>query len=327
MTLQIGIIGTGWFSKMHADLLAAAEGVKVRAFLGTSKEKAEHAAMPYGAAGYGDLTEMLETERLDAAYICVPPMAHGAIERELIGRRIPFLVEKPLGLDTELPRSIMAGVKEAGLTTAVGYHFRYQSNIDRMRDLLQGQNTGMVLGRWMDSMPGVSWWRKQNGSGGQFIEQATHLADLLRYLAGEVEEVYALYGNRVKHKQEDGVEVADVGTVTLKLESGLIANISNTCVLPAGTEADGVGLAFYTDQGVLDWNPRRLCRMQPGERTEYFESTNPYQKETEAFLHALRTGDRSRIRSDYADAFKTQAVTCAALESASTGKPVRVRFE
>ncbi|GIO33038.1 hypothetical protein J2TS6_41790 [Paenibacillus albilobatus] len=327
MALQIGMIGTGWFSKVHADLLAAAEGVKVRAFLGTSKEKAERMALSYGAAGYGDLTEMLDTEQLDAAYVCVPPMSHGAIERELIRRRIPFLVEKPLGLDAELPRSIMTEVEETGLITSVGYHFRYQSNVDRMRELLRRQQSGMVLGRWMDGMPGVAWWRKQNGSGGQFIEQTTHLADLLRYLAGEVQEVYALYGSRVKHEQEEGVDVADVGTVTLKLESGLIANISNTCILPAGTEADGVGLAFYTDQGVLDWNPQRLCRIQPGERTEYRESTNPYQKETEAFLHALRTGDRSRIRSDYADAFKTQAVTCAALESAGTGKPVRVGYE
>ncbi len=183
MALQIGIIGTGWFSKVHADLLAAAEGVKVRAFLGTSKEKAEHAAQPYGAAGYGDLTEMLETERLDAAYVCVPPMSHGAIERELILRRIPFLAEKPLGLDTDVPRSILAGVEEAGLLTSVGYHFRYQSNMDKMKELLRQQKAGMVLGRWMDGMPGVSWWRKQNGSGGQFIEQTTHLADLLRYLA------------------------------------------------------------------------------------------------------------------------------------------------
>ncbi|GIO68633.1 Gfo/Idh/MocA family protein [Paenibacillus cookii] len=327
MALQIGIIGTGWFSKVHADLLAAAEGVKVRAFLGTSKEKAEHAAQPYGAAGYGDLTEMLETERLDAAYVCVPPMSHGAIERELILRRIPFLAEKPLGLDTDVPRSILAGVEEAGLLTSVGYHFRYQSNMDKMKELLRQQKAGMVLGRWMDGMPGVSWWRKQNGSGGQFIEQTTHLADLLRYLAGEVEEVYALYGSRVKHEQEEGVEVSDVGTVTLKLKSGLVANISNTCVLPAGTEADGVGLAVYTDQGVLDWNPRRLSWIRPGERTEYREPSNLYQKETEAFLHALRTGDRSRIRSDYADAYKTQAVTCAALESAGTGKPVRVNYE
>lgn len=324
MMLQIGIIGTGWFSKVHADNLAGAEGVKVKAFLGTSAEKAERIALPYGAAGYGDLITMLDKERLDAVYICVPPMSHGPIEEELIRRRIPFLVEKPLGLDADLPFVLMKRIDDAGLLTSVGYHFRYQSSIGKLKDLLQQQRTGMMLGRWMDSMPGVSWWRRQNGSGGQFIEQTTHLVDLLRYLAGEVEEVYALYGNRIKHEQVEDMEVADVGTVTLKLASGLVANISNTCALAGGTELTDIGLIFYTDQGVLDWDMKRLRFARPDEQTEYREQANPYVKETEAFLHALRTGDRSRIKSDYADAFRTQAVTCAALKSAVSGQPVRI---
>jgi len=47
-----------------------------------------------GAKGYGQFIEMLTSERLDAVYICVHPMAHGEIEKELIDRKIPFLVEK-----------------------------------------------------------------------------------------------------------------------------------------------------------------------------------------------------------------------------------------
>lgn len=326
MTLQIGIIGTGWFSQVHADILAATEGVKVQAFLGTSQAKAEQKARAYGAAAYGDLHEMLDAERLDAVYICVPPLSHGPIEEELTRRGIPFLVEKPLGLDTELPRSILSRIKEANLITSVGYHFRYQSSMDKLRELLQQQTMGMMLGRWMDSMPGVAWWRRQNGSGGQFIEQTTHLVDLLRYLAGEVEEVYALYGNRIKHEQVEGMEVPDVGTVTLRMASGMVANISNTCALAGGSELSDIGLTFYTDQGVLDWDMKRLRWARPDELTEYKEQANPYVKETEAFIHALRTGDGSRIRSDYADAFRTQVVTCAALESAASGKPVRISY-
>ncbi|WP_258168980.1 Gfo/Idh/MocA family oxidoreductase, partial [Paenibacillus sp. AR247] len=152
----------------------------------------------------------------------------------------------------------------------------------------------------------------------------THMVDMLRYTAGEVEEVYALYGDRVKRSQVDGVEVADVGTVTLRLASGVVANISNTCVLPEGGGLSQTGLTYYTDRGIVDWNPQRLQLAAPGVTTEYTEQGSPYVRETEAFLHALRTGDRSRILSSYEDACRTQAVTCAALASASTGKPVRL---
>jgi len=46
----------------------------------------------------------------------------------------------------------------------------------------------------------------------------------------------------------------------------------------------------------------------------------------EAFIHAVRTGDRSVIRSDYFDALKTTEVTLGANESARTGKPVEMKL-
>jgi len=46
----------------------------------------------------------------------------------------------------------------------------------------------------------------------------------------------------------------------------------------------------------------------------------------QAFIHALRTGDRSVIRSDYWDALKTAEVTLGATESAKTGKAVAMEL-
>lgn len=323
MTLNIGIVGTGWFSKVHGDILAETEGVRVAAACGTSMEKANLLASRYtGAKGYDHLTAMLDSERLDAVYLCIPPMAHEGMETELIARKIPFLVEKPLGVDLDGPHKILEQLRRKPVITSVGYHFRYKQSVLQLKEILHGQTLGMALGTWMGSMPGVGWWRKQKGSGGQFIEQTTHLVDLLRYIAGEVEEVYAAYSSRIIHEQHEGVTVPDVGTVTLKLSSGAVANISNTCVLP--DPVGEIGLSFYTEQGILAWDPDKLEVKSNGISTSYSSTDNPYAAETLAFLHAVRTGDASRIRSDYADAVRTQAVTCAALESALTGQPVRV---
>ncbi|WP_410770527.1 Gfo/Idh/MocA family protein [Fontibacillus sp. BL9] len=323
MDLNIGIIGTGWFSKVHGDILAGMDGVRVTAVSGTSLPKAESLAARYpGARGFATLTEMLDSGKLDAVYICVPPMAHGDIEAELIDRGIPFLVEKPLGAELDVPLGILSRLEKKPLIHAVGYHFRYKATIQKLKEKLEGATLGMAVGSWMGDMPQVSWWRRQEGSGGQFIEQTTHIVDLLRYTAGEVQEVYATYANRVVHNQFENVNVADVGTVTLKMQSGAIANISNTCILPGGVGKSG--LSLYTDEGVLDWNPDRLEVARAGEKSSYAIHDNPYVKENEAFIHALRTGDASGILSDYADAVKTQRVTWAAFESASSGNPVKI---
>lgn len=322
MTINIGIIGTGWFSKVHADLLAGMEDVRLLAVCGSSKQKGEDMARPYGATGYGEVTEMLDAHKLDAVYICVPPQSHGAIERALIQRGIPFFIEKPLGMSTEIPASLLQDIKEHNLLTSVGYHFRYQDNIRRLKETLSADKVGMVVGQWMGGMPGVAWWRNQEQSGGQFTEQTTHIVDLLRYLVGEVKEVYGMFGNRIMHEKHEGVTVADIGTVSLKLENGVIANISNTCVLP--DEVGRAGISFYNERAMLDWNPERLLEVRSGVSTEYAHRGNPYVTESEAFLHAVRTGDRSRILSDYEDGYKTLRVTCAAFDSAQSGLPIKL---
>ncbi|RXZ84299.1 gfo/Idh/MocA family oxidoreductase [Paenibacillaceae bacterium] len=322
MTLQVGMVGTGWFSKMHGKLLAGMEGVQVSAICGSSKEKADALAADFDNAGsYESIHDMLDARKLDAVYICTPPFAHGEIELALAERNVPFFVEKPLAADLDTPTKILKRVEETQLLTSVGYHCRYMDSTDKALELLQGRTAGVAMGRWMGSMPGVYWWRNQETSGGQMVEQTTHMVDLLRYLLGEVTEVYAAYGQLVMHERETGVTVPDVGTATLKLASGAVATISNTCMLTSGFSN---GLQIYTDGNVLDLTGGELKEFVGEQTNEYKNVSNPYERENEAFLHAVRTGDASGIRSTYADAWRTQQVTVAANESARTGLPVKL---
>jgi myo-inositol 2-dehydrogenase/D-chiro-inositol 1-dehydrogenase len=323
VTLRIGIAGTGWFGRMHAEKLAAMEDISVSAFCGTSLEKAETAAKPYrDARGYDSIEAMLEDSKLDAVYICTPPFAHGEIELALVERGIPFLVEKPIGVDEATPNRIRQAIADKGLLTSVGYHFRYMDSTNHAKELLANRTPLMALGQWMGSMPGVYWWRNMETSGGQFVEQTTHIVDLMRYLLGDVNEVYAAYGDRYMASKEEGVTAPDVGTVTMKLASGAVATISNTCAIPAGGSA---GLQIYTNTGVLQITGDALVDIETDQKTEYKASNNPYVRENEAFLHAVRTGDSSRILSTYEDAWETHRVTMAANESARTGLPVKLR--
>jgi len=318
--MQIGIIGTGGFSETHCNLLEQMEGVRISAVCGTSLEKAERFSKQWrDVSAYGNAQQMLDQEKLDAVYICVPPFAHGELEKAVIERNIPFFIEKPIALDDQLPAELHARIQEKSLITSVGYHFRYTDAAQRALDLLQGRTVGMAIGTWMGDMPRVGWWRKQEGSGGQFLEQTTHLVDMLRYTLGEVTEVYAAYANRVMHRIEEGVTVADVGTVTLKLASGAVANISNTCILPI---SDQVGLHIYTDHGVMEIHSNRLVDRTKGETYTLQNQSNPYALENEAFIHAVRTGDTQYIRSTYQDAIQSQRIATAALRSAATGAPV-----
>ncbi|CAG7616692.1 Gfo/Idh/MocA family protein [Paenibacillus allorhizosphaerae] len=322
MTLKIGFIGTGGIAKNHLSNLAKMEGVTVSSFCDIALERAEQAARQWPhAKAFTRIADMLDDQKLDGVYICIPPMAHGEAEESLTERGIPFLVEKPLGIDQELPDRIVELIKAKSLTTSVGFHWRYHDSTRKARQLLAESEAGMALGYWMGGMPMVTWWRVQQGSGGQFVEQTTHITDLLRYLCGDVVEVYAAYGHRVMQRKVEGTDVADVGTVTMKLHNGMVATVSNTCLLPVGHH---VGLDVYTDQGILEIRGGNLKEIRKDRVTEYKGSTNAYFAEDVAFLDAIRTGDASGILSTYEDAIKTHKVTVAANESAVTGHPVKL---
>ncbi|WP_257984401.1 Gfo/Idh/MocA family protein [Neobacillus cucumis] len=317
--MKVGFVGTGWFTKTHASLLGKINGVEVTAFCGTSLDKAEKEARNFSnATGYTKIEEMLDKQKLEAVYICVPPHAHGPIEYALIERNIPFFVEKPIGLKDE-PNEIVRKIEEKGLITSVGYHWRYKDITKRALSLLSDRQVGMALGYWMGDMPMVPWWRDVNKSGGQFIEQTTHIVDLLRFFCGEVKEVYAVYNNQIMEGKVEGTTVSDVGSVTMKLANGIIATISNTCILQNSSK---VGLDIYSDEGVIELR-NDLLRVMKGSRVEeYKEETNPYLAENKIFLDAVQSGDPSKILSNYQDALKTHRITVAANQSAISGQPI-----
>lgn len=320
MTLKLGFIGSGGIAEHHLKNLVQMDGVKIAAFYDVNAERALQAAAKHNdAKAFAQLDDMLDAGKLDAVYVCVPPMGHGDAERKLVERGIPFLVEKPLGLDRSIPAEIAAAVATSGLLTSVGYHWRYSEATATAKRLLQERITGMALGYWMGGMPMVPWWRVQAGSGGQFVEQTTHIVDLLRYLCGEVREVYAAYALRVMGDKVEGTDVPDVGSVTMKLADGTIATISNTCMMTSGFQ---VGLDLYTNKGLLEIRGDQLRDIGADGTETHVNSANPYYTEDEIFIDALRTGDRSRILSDYADALRTHEVTVAANESAVSGQPV-----
>lgn len=264
--VRIGFVGTGGWSRKHAEILSGFESVTIQAFCGTELDKASRLASRWsGAVPYADIEQMADREKLDAVYICVPPFAHGKIEQALIDRGIPFFVEKPLGINRELPLNLLEQIEKKNLITSVGYHWRYMDSVIKAKELLADRHIGVVNGFWMGSMPRVKWWGSQSTSGGQFVEQTTHITDLLRNVCGEASEVFAVYNHTFMNEVVERTDVADGGTVIVKLKTGTVAQISNTCLLPFGYKE---GLDVYTDAGVLEIQPDVLRDIHQGQTVE-----------------------------------------------------------
>ena len=320
MAVKIGFIGTGGIANAHMSALAGMDDVELKAFMDIREDRAEEAAHKHRGRAYSDHNAMLDSEELDAVYVCVPPFAHTGQELAVVRRGLALFVEKPVALSMAHAREIEAAIDEAGVISSVGYHWRYYDTTEAATVALAGKSVGMTLGYWMGGMPGVHWWRVKAESGGQMVEQTTHICDLSRLFAGEVDTIYAAMALRALGNVE-ALDVPDVGAAVLRYESGAIGAIHNTCVLSQGYT---VGIHIIAHDLVVQQTGGLLKIITPDEVHEHHPRVNPTIAINAAFVEAVRTGERENIRSPYSDSVKTLAISLAANKSDETGEPVRI---
>src|SRR4051812_44515215 len=188
MTVRAGLIGARAVGTRHARTLAGFDDVELVGICDPEPTAAQTLAGALGVPAVDDPDSLLRA-RPDAVWLCVPPFAHGELELSVVRAGLPFFVEKPLAADLPVAERVAAAVAAAGLPPATGYHWRYLDTVEQALRAIRGRPVRLVDARWWGTTPPPAWWSREDLSGGQVVEQATHVLDLARVLAGEVNEV------------------------------------------------------------------------------------------------------------------------------------------
>jgi predicted dehydrogenase len=259
---------------------------------------------------------MLEKERPDVVFVCIPPGAHSSQVADAARAGAALFVAKPVALDAEAAHRAREAIEQAGVLNQVGYMARYSDITARARELVAGRTLGMGVGRFMCRMGATHpWWGKAAISGGQMLEQSTHVFDLLRYFLGEVTEVQA-FGHR--GLAPDVADFPECTVCNLRFASGAAGSIVSTCAAKVedGFDAELIGANLHL-RLVMD---TRLRGTIDGEAVRFDGEEAGYFRQIAEFLQAVEARDQTRVRSSYADAVKTLAVTLAANRSLETGR-------
>lgn len=315
---RMGLIGAGNVAQRHARVLSGFADVRLIGVTDVVPASAERLAEGAGARAFPDAASLL-TAGLDAVYVCVPPFAHGPAEQAVLDAGLPLFVEKPIAVDLATAQRIEHLVEQRGTLTAVGHHWRYLHAVERARRLLDGRPVRLVTGSWLDKVPPVAWWPHRARSGGPVVEQAAHVLDLARALAGEVDEVYAA-GNGTP-PGIDGADVDGATAATLRFVSGAVGTLATTCTLTwkqrAGVEVYADGLALSVGEDGLTVRDGDGERQFPGDPDAARIAVD------RAFVDAVR-GIGDDVRVPYREALRTHRLALAVAESAATGRAVRL---
>ncbi|MCK5118940.1 MAG: Gfo/Idh/MocA family oxidoreductase [Candidatus Latescibacteria bacterium] len=235
--IGFGIVGCGMIAPVHADVLEEVENGDLVAVCDKVEERAKTFAEKYGCPYYTDLNEMLARDDLHVVSVCAPPGFHKEIVEACADAGKHAIVEKPMETTLERADAMIEACDRAGVKLGVIFQNRFKKAVIHLKRAVENGALGrLILGdvyvKWFrpQSYYDISPWRGTWAveGGGAMINQAIHTIDLLQWIMGPVESLYA---NMATYHQ---IEAEDLAVANLKFKNGALGVIEGSTALHPG---------------------------------------------------------------------------------------------
>jgi predicted dehydrogenase len=341
-----GIIGGGVIAPFHARAIGDLANARLVAVADRDEDRARDLASEFGAEAM-PVDELLARPDVDVVCVCVPSGKHAEVGIRVATAGKHVVVEKPIEVTLEAADELIAACRERGVVLSVIFQHRWDAGIRELKKLIDTEGLGtLILG---DAV--VKWYRTQAyydsgdwrgtrrlDGGGALMNQGVHSVDLLQWVMGPVEKIYA----QTRTAAHEGIEVEDVAAAVLSFAGGAVGVLeASTAVypgLPERLEVSGTGGTVIVESGAIKV---RELKDEGGKTSPYggevhaldggavLESAtaNPadisyagHREQLKDVLEAIETGRPPAV--DGVEARKSLEIILAVYESARTGREV-----
>ena len=338
---HIGIIGGGGISETHARAAGEIPGVEIAAFYGDNHEKTSQLSQRFGGTAYREFQTFLDHRPMDFVIIGSPSALHAEQGIAAARQGLHVLTEKPIDVSTAQANALIYACDSAGTKLGVCFQDRVAPEIARLKQVVDEGRLGkpiLVNGyvKWYRPPEYYtnSRWRGTRAldGGGALMNQGVHTVDLLLWLMGDVERVYA----RAVTALHD-IEVEDTVVATLEFRNGAIGTLgAGTSIYPGYqrrvelTGAEGTIIMEHDRIVAADLRTPDPALISPGADGKNASASSPivsdvsgHRRLIEDFLQAIE--NNSRPVCDGHDGKRSVELIEAIYESSRTSLPVRIR--
>lgn len=328
--MRVGIAGVGSMGSTHAAAWAELP-VQIVGFVAGVPERAQTVAQQYGAKVFPDFASMVE--EVDIVDICTPTHLHVPMILAAAARGKHIICEKPLALNLESALEALRACRKAGVNLFVAHVVRFFPEYALAKRIVDQGQIGRVAtmrllrGSYRPKKPTGNWFLDESKSGGILMDLMIHDMDYARWVAGEVESVFA--------RKVSGVfqgSAVDYGLVILKHRDGTISHIAGAWAYPPPTFRTRFEISG--DQGMIEFDSHTASPIESLIIRLHSEapdvglpsspvSESPYTTEIKEFYAAIAEGSIPRVRAE--DGVAAVQIAAAAVQSAQTGKVVYIR--
>ncbi len=344
--LGVALLGCGRIAKRHAELLSSGEidGARLVCVCDIDRTRAESFGKKYNVPYFVSLEEMMQEcgEQINLVSILTPSGQHAQNTLQVAPYKKHIIVEKPMALTLEDADRMIEACESHGVRLFVVKQNRYNLPVQKLREALEmGRFGKIVMGsvrvRWCrdDSYYRQDSWRGTWAQdGGVFTNQASHHIDLLEWMLGDVESVFAKSRTALS-----AIETEDVGIAVLRFKSGALGVIeATTATRPTDLEGSlsvlgefgSVEIGGFAVNEILHWNFTTPLESDKEVREKY--SVNPPNVygfgHREYYLHVMDClKNNTKALVDGREGRKSLELIIALYESIETGKEIFFPFK
>lgn len=235
--LKMAIIGMGRISPNHliaikenseqVQLVAVCDLIEVN--IESSLKKANYSDP---VKKYLDYKEMIIKEQPDLVAIATDSGKHAAIGIFCLQHECHCIIEKPIAMSINEADELIRLAKEKNLILAACHQNRFNKSVQAMREAYENNRFGKLSHmaahvRWSRNenyYQQAPWRGKWESDGGCLMNQCIHNADLVAWMLGEIDEVFA-YTARQSHEYIEG---EDLGLALIKGKNGTFVLFEGT---------------------------------------------------------------------------------------------------
>lgn len=320
--LEVGLIGAGGISRVHADAWRSL-GARVKIF---SLDGAGELAAEYGFSVASSVEEVLAD--VDIVDIVTPSGTHRALALAAIAAGVHVICEKPLAPTVEQAQEIVDAAAAAGVRLFPAHVVRYFPEYAEIRRQVHAGAIGDLATLRLlrtGSAPSTPWFFRESTGGGVIRDLMIHDIDQAMWTAGPVTSVYALQNPPTT---DDVVPTPVTAQVVLTHRSGALSHLLcswGAPGMPFRTGIEVAGSEGRLSSGNSGTGPILLDTAVAGD-TAYMPpmspSDSPYLHEIADFVRAIEEGREARVSPT--DGVSAVAVAEAAYASIASGGPVPV---
>jgi predicted dehydrogenase len=340
--VRFALMGCGRISGKHAEALTGkVAGARLVAVCDVRPERARAVGERCGVPFYADLEELAAREQVDVVNVLTPSGLHAAHAVQVARLKKHVVVEKPMSLTLDDADRMIRECDLNNVRLFVVKQNRYNPPVQLLKQAMDAGRFGtLVLGtvrvRWcrrQEYYDQDSWRGTWALDGGVFTNQASHHVDLLEWMMGDVDSVFAKASTRLVQ-----IETEDTGAAILKFRNGALGVIeATTATRPRDLEGS---ISILGERGSVEIGGFAVNQMKVWQFQDQTPEddrvlaavaapiANVYGHGHVAFLQdvvsCIRTKQKALV--DGLEGRRSLELINAIYESAETGREISLRF-